>query len=137
MARPTHEFMDSSQFILVYFDAENTGRKGGALAKAWRNGKHEDRHNISHVPATEGVDPQMQKKSAWVLEMKPRHTAREASHKKASGEREYEVCEQDRHKLNKTEVNWQNVRKTLYIILRTGHWDILTGMQCVWAYTGG
>lgn len=67
MARPTHEFMDSSQFILVYFDAENTGRKGGALAKAWRNGKHEDRHNISHVPATEGVDPQMQKKISMGL----------------------------------------------------------------------
>lgn len=60
---------------------------------------------------------------------------REASHKKASGERECEVCEQDRHKLNKTETNWQNLRKTLYIILRTGHWVILTSTQYVWAHT--
>ena len=67
--------------------------------------------------------------------MKPWHTDREASHKKASGERECEVCEQDRHKLNKTERNWQNLRKTLYIILRIGHWDVLTSMQCVWAHT--
>lgn len=80
MARPTHEFMGSSQFIIVFFDAENTGRKRGALAKAWRNGTHEDRHNKSNVPATEGVDPQKQKKkSAGILEMKPWHTEKQAT----------------------------------------------------------
>lgn len=92
MACPTHEFMGSSQFIIVFFDAEILGEKGGVLAKSWRNGKHEDRHNKSNVPTTEGVNPQRQKNSAWVLEMKPWHTDRGASHKKASGERECEVC---------------------------------------------
>lgn len=92
MARPTHEFMGSSQFIIVFFDAENTGRKRGALAKAWRNGTHEDRHNKSNVPATEGVDPQKQKKISRDLGNEAM-AHRETSHKKASGERECEVCE--------------------------------------------
>lgn len=134
MVRPTHEFMGSSQFIIVFFDAEETGGKVGPWQKLGGIGNMRTGTTKEMCQLLKVWTRKSKKKSARVLEMKPWHTDREASHKKASGERECKVCEQDRHKL-KTETNWQNLRKILYIILRTGHWDILTSVQCVGAHT--
>lgn len=73
MMGPTQEFMGSSQLIITFSEAENTGGRGGlcksleeweASGQAGQSKEkvcHANNTNKSNVPASEGVDPQKQK----------------------------------------------------------------------------